>query len=252
MVSTLSLQKSGILLASLDFIRKSWDKESDSWSINSKEYLTDFYKNLHDKDLDYFNLLFENKNTKNSYALEYACGWGRNIKNFSSKFKHIDGCDISEGQIKKAKSYLSEISNYSLFLTDGKSVNKPDSFYGFAYSTLSISYITSKSVRDSIFKDIYRVLDNGGTFSFQIGIHPILSPELSRVSNIYMYNDENLSSIFNRLDIGKEENIKKTLESIGFKNYRSKITGIKDDFYEGLSFKTQIGYDKFLWISVEK
>jgi hypothetical protein len=196
-------------LDSLEFIKNGWDAEANSWNINSKDYLIDFYKNFHDTDFDYFNLLFEGSNTKNSHVLEYGCGWGRNIKNFSNNFKYIDGCDISENQIKKAKSYLVDVKNYSLFVTDGK-------------------------------------------FSFQLGLHPILSPELSRVSNIYMYNYENLSSIFNRLDIGKEENLKNTLEQIGFKNYKSKITNIKDDFYEGFSFKTQMGYDKFLWVTVEK
>jgi ubiquinone/menaquinone biosynthesis C-methylase UbiE len=239
-------------LDSLEFIKNGWDAEANSWNINSKDYLIDFYKNFHDTDFDYFNLLFEGSNTKNSHVLEYGCGWGRNIKNFSSNFKYIDGCDISENQIKKAKSYLVDVKNYSLFVTDGQTINRSDNFYDFVYSTLVLSYITSNIVRTSIFKEVYRVLKNGGKFSFQLGLHPILSPELSRVSNIYMYNYENLSSIFNRLDIGKEENLKNTLEQIGFKNYKSKITNIKDDFYEGFSFKTQIGYDKFLWVTVEK
>jgi ubiquinone/menaquinone biosynthesis C-methylase UbiE len=246
------VQKDGARLADLEFIKSSWDSEADYWSIYSKDYLVDFYKNVHDKDIDYFYLLFQNEQTKNGRALEYGCGWGRNIKNFSNKFKYIDGCDISKNQIQKAKGYLYNVENYSLFLTDGKTIEKSENYYDFAYSTLVLSYITSNYVRDCIFKEIYRVLKPAGKFALQMGVDPIISPELSEISSIYTYNQENLSDIFNRLDIEKEDNIKNTLSSIGFKNYSSRITDIKNDSHEGLSFKTQVGYDKFLWITIEK
>jgi SAM-dependent methyltransferase len=104
-------------------------------------------------------------------ALEYGCGPGRNLIRYKDRFDRIDGTDIAAGNLAKAKDNLTRnnlpVSN--LEVCDGKSIPFADESYDVVFCVICLQHICSFTVRDSIIKDTYRVLKEGGHFCFQMG-----------------------------------------------------------------------------------
>ena len=174
----------------IDFFRSLWfslypDKGIKNYQKMQKRsyqsYTNDFEdsKNLCVGNFDihesypYEEYLLEKYRGNFGNALDFACGMGRMINRMSNHFKFVDGVDLNKNNLDYAHQYLSKngLSNerYSLFLSDGIGVNGINKKYDFIYSTIALQHICSHTIRTQIFKDLNKLLKEGGSCCFQMG-----------------------------------------------------------------------------------
>jgi ubiquinone/menaquinone biosynthesis C-methylase UbiE len=84
----------------LDF----YNYEASIWSEENREPVVGSF-DAHNNWNDYENLFTEIEHPKEKIGLDFACGPGRNLVKYSSRFKRLDGVDISPINIKKAEEY---------------------------------------------------------------------------------------------------------------------------------------------------
>ncbi len=134
----------------------------------------------HDANPDYWGVLLKDL-TEGDWStkliLDFGCGGGRNVWNVlhNVSVKEAHGCDISSSNIRYCENYLKSSihTNFKFFTVDGVSVsNLPSDTYDFIFSTITLQHISVYSIRNSILKDLYRVLKTGGILSFQMGFGP--------------------------------------------------------------------------------
>jgi SAM-dependent methyltransferase len=129
----------------------------------------------HNDNPKYWNILLGDvKNNpemfENKIGLDFGCGKGRNVTNLLSlsKWERVDGIDISEDNINYCNNTYKQNSNFyrnnGVDLSDLKSDE-----YDFVMSTIVLQHLCARTLRLGIKKEIYRVLKQGGMFSFQMG-----------------------------------------------------------------------------------
>jgi len=164
-------------------------------------------------------------------GLEYGCGPGRNMMYLSTKVKRIDGVDISEKNLQNAKTYLGEVSSAgqqpNLYLTEGDDCgDAPSDTYDFAYSVIVLQHISVWSIRNNIFKDIYRTLKVDGVFIAQMGFG-------KDINNTAAYNDDIYSAGVTNgafdVCVSDPSQIEKDLTRIGFTDFSYVIEDVPDE-----------------------
>ena len=121
----------------------------------------------------YEDYLLEHYDGDYGSALDFASGIGRMMGRMHAHFDIVDGVDLNSNNLEFAKTYLSSLGikeeRYSLFLSDGIGVKGINKKYDFIYSTIALQHICVHSVRTEIFKDLSRLLKDGGQSCFQMG-----------------------------------------------------------------------------------
>lgn len=189
---------------------------------------------IHNSNPDYWDILLgdlkDSNKWNNKVALDFACGKGRNVTNLHGlcKWDRVDGIDISESNIHFCReNYTSLRSNW--YCNNGVDISElPDNTYDFVMSTIALQHIPVFEIRDSLIKDIYRVMKSGGVFSFQmgfgVGLDSILGKRSSYYENIYEATTTNSGY---DVRVQSESEIKSHLENIGFKQI---ITVVRPSF----------------------
>jgi len=178
---------------------------------------------LHNEWQDYEDYLmrYVDDSFKQKLVLDFGCGPGRNIIKYWKRFKRIDGCDISPKTLDLALANLTANKvqgNPRLLPSTGTNTNTsigPDT-YDLVISTITLQHICSWEIRQSIFKDIYRVLFPGGRLSAQMGFG---SPSPRTVP---YHNDHYNATNTNRacdVEIADVSQIAGDLATIGFKQF---------------------------------
>jgi ubiquinone/menaquinone biosynthesis C-methylase UbiE len=170
------------------------------------------------KDYDTYLMKYA-KNCKNKIALDFGCGPGRNIIQFNRLFKQIDGVDISENNIKNAKSNLAyhNIKNSTLFANNGFDLNTIKSCqYDYVFSAITFQHICVHDTRFSLMKEVFRVLKPGGRISIQMGFGKNTGSSTAYYSNKFSAISSN-SGMDTRVDSPDE--VKQDLEKIGFRDF---------------------------------
>ena len=145
-----------------------YEREAGKWSLDNRDPVVGSY-DQHNAFSEYDTKLFKEFDTTDKVALEYGCGPGRNLVKFHNRFKRIDGVDISQVNLDKAKTNLDRhgiISN--LYLCDGKSIPVENETYDVVFSVICLQHIACYDIRFSIFKEAHRVLKTCGYFCFQM------------------------------------------------------------------------------------
>lgn len=181
----------------------------------------------HDSNEEYWNILLrEVMNSplswKDKTALDFGCGWGRNIRNLHdiADWKFVDGVDISEHNIDAAANYLRILykngnKQFNLFVNNGVDLQLIDSGrYDFVMSTITFQHICVHEIRYNLMVEIYRVLKTGGLFSLQMGFGNKPN-SVSYFDNFYDAQGTN-SNMDTRIE--NEDYILNDLKKIGFKN----------------------------------
>ena len=202
--------------------KKQYDDYASYWSLDNKNPVVGSY-DAHNEWDDYDTFLFKDFDTNGLNALEYGCGPGRNIIRYKNRFAQVDGVDIANTNIEKAKINLAHngITNSNLYVCNGQSIPVDDNIYDVVFSVICLQHIAYYDVRFSIFSDIYRVLKPGGKFSFQMGYGGRIDGDAaSYYGNIS--DDDYLPNGGYDVSVTDEEDLKKDLlEKIGFINYKS-------------------------------
>ena len=220
-----------------------YDEYASQWSLEFRDPVVGSY-DAHNNWKDYDEFLFKDFDTKDLVALEYGCGPGRNLVKFASRFKRVDGIDISQINLTKAHTNLehNKISGANLYLTSGDNLSSIKSeTYDVVFAVICFQHICVHDIRLSILSDIHRVLKLGGKLCFQMGFG---GKEGIETAGYYDNNYDALStnghadvSIENEADL-----IDDLLNVIGYKNYKSDIrdTGPGDN------------HRNWIWVQVEK
>lgn len=107
--------------------------------------------------------------TRDARVLDLGCGIGRLIKPLAPLVGEIHGVDVSGEMIRRARSYLTDISNVVLHENSGSDLAGLDSSsFDLAYSYLMFQHIPDRDVVKAYLRETHRVLKVGGAFKFQV------------------------------------------------------------------------------------
>ena len=219
-----------------------YEEYAKAWSLKFRDPVVGSY-DAHNQWEDYDTYLFKDFDTNGLVALEYGCGPARNLIEFQDRFARVDGIDIAQTNLDKAKINLEDagIKDYKLYLTSGDNLDEVDSeSYDVVFAVICFQHICVYEIRDSIIKDIYRVLKPGGYLCFQMGFGGKEGiPTAGYFDNVY---DATTTNGHADVSITNEDDIKNHLEKLGYKNYKSDIrpTGPGDN------------HKNWIWIQVQK
>lgn len=227
----------------LEMQKHQYEKEASHWSLYNKDPVVGSY-DRHNSWSDYDQYLFKDFDTTNLVALEYGCGPARNLIKFNDRFARIDGVDIAEMNIIKARENLAHnsISGNNLYVCDGQSIPVDDNSYDVVFSVICLQHICTYDVRHAIMKDIKRVLKPGGYFCFQMGYgHKWDGWSTSKYyENVF---DAKTTNCGYDISIENEEEVKNDLiDNLGFTNFKADLrpTGPGDT------------HRNWIWIQVQK
>jgi ubiquinone/menaquinone biosynthesis C-methylase UbiE len=222
---------------------KYYDEYASQWSLSFRDPVVGSY-DAHNNWPDYDTFLFKDFDAKGLVALEYGCGPGRNLVKFSNRFERIDGVDISDVNIEKAKINLEHngIHGSNLYVTSGDNLSMiEDNTYDVVFAVICFQHICSHEIRFSILEDIHRVLKPGGKLCFQMGYGGKEGiPTAGYFDDVF---DAASTNGHADVSITEEADIQKDLvDEIGYTNYKSDIrdTGPGDN------------HRNWIWIQVEK
>lgn len=219
-----------------------YEEYAKAWTLKFRDPVVGSY-DAHNAWADYDTYLFKDFDTNGLVALEYGCGPARNLIEFQDRFSRVDGIDIAQTNLDKAKINLDNagIKDYKLYLTSGDNLDEVDSeSYDVVFAVICFQHICVYEIRDSIIKDIYRVLKPGGYLCFQMGFGGKEGiPTAGYFDNVY---DATTTNGHADVSITDEEDVRRHLEQIGYKNYKSDIrpTGPGDN------------HRNWIWIQVQK
>ena len=220
-----------------------YDEYASQWTLEFRDPVVGSY-DAHNEWPDYDTHLFKDFKTSGKVALEYGCGPGRNIIKFKNRFKRIDGVDISEVNIEKAKLNVAHngIKEPNLYITTGDNLSMiADNAYDVVFAVICFQHICVHEVRFSILKEIYRVLKPGGYLCFQMGYGGKEGiPTAGYYENVYEAVSTNGHADVSIMD--ERDIISDLVDKIGFTEYKSDIraTGPGDN------------HRNWIWVQVKK
>jgi len=227
----------------LDMQNSYYDEYASKWSLDSRDPVVGSY-DAHNNWSDYDNFLFKDFDTNGLVSLEYGCGPGRNLVKFSERFARVDGIDISDVNIEKARLNVkaNNITEPNLYVTSGDNLSAiANESYDVVFAVICFQHICVHEIRFNILKDIFRVLKPGGKLSFQMGYGGKGEiPTAGYHDNNY---DAGSTNGHSDVSITDEQDLREDLVGkIGFTNYKSDIrdTGPGDN------------HKNWIWVQVEK
>ncbi len=114
-------------------------------------------------------VIFEKYISKNDKILDIGCGAGRTTINlYKNGYKNIIGLDLSSKLIEYAKDYATK-NNLDIEFINGDATKldfESNMFDVVIFSYNGMQCIPGKKNRDSVLKEVYRVLKPGGLYIF--------------------------------------------------------------------------------------
>ena len=156
-----------------------YENAASTWDLNNRDPVVGSF-DQHNNWPDYDEYLFKHCINFNS-CLDFGCGPGRNIVKYNDKFKIFDGVDISQTNLDNAAKWLNAnkcpTEKTNLIKCNGYNLEEiSDNSYDVVMSTIALQHICVHEIRQSYFKEFYRILKNEGTFTAQMGFgngHPM-------------------------------------------------------------------------------
>lgn len=109
--------------------------------------------------------------------VDFGSGQGRNVSNLLEMGYEgpLIGLDISRTNVDSCKRRFGR-EQATFFVTDGTSLQPlATGSVSVVFSTIVLQHIPVWSIRDSLFRDTFRVLEANGSFLFQMGFGPQLT-----------------------------------------------------------------------------
>ena len=222
--------------------KKHYEGCASKWNLSELDHVVGSF-NEHNNWRDYELLFINIPDLKSKIVLDFGCGPGRNIVKYSNRFARIDGVDISQTNLEKAKVWM-EYNNIDpehseLILCNGVNLDCIENGkYDIVMSTICLQHICVYEIRYNYFREFYRILREKGYITIQMGFG-IGSPfAVDYYSNNYEARETNGLCDTN---VVSHEQIERDLLSIGFKNFNYYITkkGPEDNHPHWIFFSAQ-------------
>jgi SAM-dependent methyltransferase len=203
--------------------KRRYDADATRWSLAEKYWVIGGYE-THNDWADY-KLLFKGiPNLSSKRVLDFGCGPGRNLVKYAGVFARIDGVDISELNLEKARILLTDSlldpSNFTLYPCSGVDLaNVPSASYDIVMGTIALQHICVHEIRLNYLKEFLRVLVPGGTLTMQMGFGKS-TYGVDYYANNYAALTTN-GGCDTRVD--SPDQLKNDLESVGFTSFRYSI-----------------------------
>lgn len=196
-----------------------YDREASNWSIDKRNPVVGSF-DAHNSWSGY-RLLFEGLgDTSKSSMLDFGCGPGRNIVKYHDSFERIDGVDISQVNLDKARLWIEKngkFKNQRLFLCNGVDLSCIDSEqYDIVMSTIALQHICVHDIRLNYFREFFRVLKQGGTFTAQMGFGSGKKESVNYYENFY---DAKSTNSWCDVRVESPDQLKTSLQQCGFTNF---------------------------------
>lgn len=224
--------------------RRNSDKWAALWTPTNRDHVVGMF-DAHNNWPGY-EKLFEGLDTSKMIALDFACGPGRNIVKYRSRFARIDGADIAADNIKNVSVWAAhsnvDISNSKLYHMNGVDLQDiKDDTYDLIFSTIAVQHICVYDIRRCLFEEFFRVLKPGGMISIQMGYGGVQPWADATMVSSYFENRWDMPVTGGEADvtIHNVEDLKKDLEEIGFTNFSYQIddTGPGDKHMKWIYFR---------------
>ena len=102
-------------------------------------------------------------------VLEIGCGAGRVTGALARVFGEVHAVDVSEEMVERAREFLSDGPNVSLYKNNGLDLSVlPDITFDFAFSHLVCQHIPSIEAIEGYLREVNRVLRPDTLFKFQV------------------------------------------------------------------------------------
>lgn len=200
-----------------------YDHEASLWSLSWRDPVVGSF-DQHNQWKDYDEYLFKDIETNGKVALDFGCGPGRCIVQYANKFERIDGVDISQINLDKAKIWFEKNQLKTvpkLYVNNGIDLsNIENNIYDVVFSTIAMQHICVHETRYSLLSEFHRVLKPGGSICIQMGFGPNHPRSVGYYENYYDAPATN-SGMDTRVE--NPEELKQDLEKIGFNNFQYDI-----------------------------
>ena len=203
--------------------KRRYDTDASRWSLAEKHWVIGGYE-THNDWADYKLLFSGLSDLSSKRVLDFGCGPGRNLVKYAGVFDRIDGVDISEINLEKARVLIADslldVSKFTLYPCNGVDLaNVPTASYDILMSTIAFQHICVHEIRLNYLKDFFRVLAPGGTLSMQMGFGK------SSYGVDYYANNYGALTTNGGCDtrVDSADQLKTDLEAVGFTNFRYTI-----------------------------
>jgi ubiquinone/menaquinone biosynthesis C-methylase UbiE len=160
---------------------KQWGKDDPLWGVASwagKEKdgaspWTDdeFYAN---GESDWQDVLrqWQHYGVRKQACLEIGCGAGRITKSLAAYFERVYAVDVSPEMISYAQNAIKR-ENIEFALVDGLHLPQTDCSVSAVFTTIVLQHLDSKEIGFDYFRELYRVLDAGGTIMVGLPLYKL-------------------------------------------------------------------------------
>jgi ubiquinone/menaquinone biosynthesis C-methylase UbiE len=203
--------------------RRCYDRDASQWTINERDHVVGTF-DAHNTWADYEHIFtgIDPARFKELDVLDFATGPGRNLVRYASRFRSIDGVDISELNLANARLWIEhnglDANKFKLFCCNGVDLcNINTASYDLVMSTIAFQHICVYSIRFNYLEEFFRVLRAGGYLCMQMG-YGVPSPK-----TVGYYEDFFDASHTNRgcdVAISTPREIEQDLLRVGFTHFR--------------------------------
>lgn len=153
--------------------RRQYDAEAWQWTPQSRDWVVGSF-DAHNAWEDYEHLFDHLGDTSGMRALDFGCGPGRSLVRYWTRFRRIDGADLSLTNLKNARTWLiqngCDATATTLWLSNGVDLGLiPSGTYDVVLSTITMQHICVHAIRQRLWEEMARVLKPGGHLSVQMG-----------------------------------------------------------------------------------
>jgi len=227
-----------------DMQRRQYEIEASRWSLSERDHVVGSFE-AHNNHKDYEDFLLFGFDRPNLIALDFGCGPGRNLVHFGPQFKRMDGVDIAQNNLEKAKLWLTHNNVWKddirLIICNGRDLaNIENDYYDLVISTITLQHICVHSIRYSLFQEFHRVIKLGGWISLQMGYGPKV--DMRQKADYYDdYVDAEGTNGHADTMVTSPDQLSGDLTKIGFKNFYHDIrpTGPGDKHSAWIFFRAQ-------------
>lgn len=201
--------------------RRIYDSQGSAWSVDEPDHIVGAWK-AHSEWPDYEYLFKDIKHTHYKKCLDFGCGPARNLVKYKDRFERIDGVDISEVLLEKAKIWIQHnhlsLEDFTLYHANGYDIqNVPSEAYDVVMSTICLQHICVHDIRMNLMREFYRVLKSNGVFTAQMGYGTPSPKTVKYHANFYDAQETNRAM---DCEVASPNDLKDDLEKIGFTDFK--------------------------------